>query len=51
MVQAAGGSREVIQNELLNIANEHIANWEQYAGREFRNNDFGFEFVSRQTDF
>ena len=26
-------------------------NWNSYADREFRSSEFGFDFVSRQTDY
>ena len=50
MVQAAGG-REQIKNELVALAQEQIGNWDNYADREFRSSEYGFEFVSRQTDY
>jgi len=49
MVQAAG-SRDQVKQELLAFAQQHLNNWDNYADREFRSNDLGFEFTSRQTE-
>ena len=43
--------RDMIRNDLIAFATEHINNWDNYADREFRSNDLGFEFASRQTTF
>ena len=50
MVQAVS-PREQIQNDLIAIAEQHIANWDNYADRETTSNQYGFEFASRQTDY
>lgn len=50
MVEAAPTSRDQIKNELLALATQHIDNWDNYASREFSSSEFGFNFVSRQTD-
>ena len=47
MVEAEPSQRDQIRDELLIIAHEHINNWDEYADREFRSNEFGFDFVSR----
>ena len=40
-----------MRDELIALAQTHIDAWDSYANREFRSNEYGFEFVSRQTDF
>ena len=50
MVEAAVTSRDQIKDELLAMATQHIDNWDNYASREFSSSEFGFNFISRQTD-
>lgn len=49
MVEAAS-SRTVIRDELRAFAESHIAKWDDYANKEFRCSDHGFDYVSRQTE-
>ena len=51
MVEEVLSPRDLIRNDLIAFAKEHINNWDSYADREFSSNDLGFEFVSRQTTF
>ena len=51
MVQAAGVNRDQVREELIALAHHHIDRWDEYADREFRSNEFGFEFVSHQTNY
>ena len=46
MVEAVS-QRDQIRDELIVFANGFLENWENYADKEFRSNDLGFEFVSR----
>ena len=48
MVEAAG-ERAHIKQKLKTMADEHIGKWDQYADREFKNSDHGFDFTSRQV--
>ena len=48
MVEAVN-QRDQIRDELIVFANGFLENWENYADKEFRSNELGFEFVSRQT--
>lgn len=48
MVEAAG-SRAHIRQKLKDLAEQHIANWDNYADKEFTNSDHGFNFTSRQV--
>ena len=48
MVEAAN-QRDQVRDELITFAKGFEANWESYADKEFRSNELGFEFVSRQT--
>ena len=50
MVQAVAPAREQIRNELIALAQSHIENWEQYADKEFCSSEYGFDFVSRQSE-
>ena len=49
MVQAAG-SRDQVAQELCALAQTHIDNWDNYAGNETTSQEYGFNFVSRQTE-
>ena len=40
-----------MRDELCALAQTHIDAWDSYADREFRSNEYGFEFTSRQTDY
>ena len=46
MVEAVS-QRDQTRDELIVFANGFLENWENYADKEFRSNDLGFEFVSR----
>ena len=51
MVEEVLSPRDLIRNDLIAFATEYINNWDSYADREFRSNNLGFEFASRQTSF
>ena len=40
-----------MRDELCALAQTHINAWDSYADREFRSNEYGFDFTSRQTDY
>ena len=46
MVEAVS-ARDQVRDELIGFANGFLENWDNYADKEFRSNDAGFEFVSR----
>ena len=48
MVEAAG-SRAHIRQKLKDLAEQHIANWDNYSDKEFTSSEHGFTFTSRQT--
>ena len=48
MVEAVN-QRDQIRDELIEFATGFLGGWESYADKEFRSNELGFEFVSRQT--
>ena len=50
MVQASASARDQIRDELCVFAQQHIDSWDSYADKEFRSSEFGFDFVSRQTE-
>ena len=49
MVEAPN-SREEHKQALVALAEQHIANWDSYAAKEFTSEEYGFGFTSRQTD-
>ena len=51
VVAAPAGSRDQIKAELCAFAQSHLDAWESYADQEFRSNEYGFDFVSRQTEY
>lgn len=50
MVEAVSG-RDQIRNELIAFAQSYIDNWDQYGDKEFQSSEYGFDFVSRQTEY
>lgn len=40
-----------IRDELISLANHFIDRWDEFADRETTSNQYGFNFVARQTEY